>query len=157
MVWGDLGPEAVAPLCVCVAWNVGCGARDAGWEVVNQVGPEAVWDVASGMWHVGSGLSGLAVVGDGMQMVSAGAKWQGGTQSVGSRNSHTQPGLRWRLPPPRPHQMAVLSRRQTQQAMGTRVVAVAALREAEGISWHLWHRQANVRDTHFVQRGFPLP
>ena len=54
---------------MCGAWNVGRGVRDAGCEVVNQVGPEAVAPlcvgvVACGMWHVGRGISGRAAVDD---------------------------------------------------------------------------------------------
>ncbi len=54
-----------------MAWNVGCGVWDAAWEVVNQVGPEAVAPlcvgvVERGMWHVGRGLSGRAAVDNGM-------------------------------------------------------------------------------------------
>ncbi len=36
------------------------------------------------------------------------------------------------------------------QPLALVVVAVVVLREAERISSYLWHRQANVRDIHFV-------
>ena len=69
MVWGDLGPEAVAPLCVGRGvGDVGCGML--GWRRWVKLGQKwsrrcswASWRLGCGRWGVGYAVAPLWTVG----------------------------------------------------------------------------------------------